>query len=587
MNTKKILISLINIFMILLSLLAILKSIYISFDIDEGYAIAQSYRLLKGDRLIAEMWEPHQFSAFASALFMLPYLAITAGNTTGIIIYLRIIGSVIHLCIGCWFFVTAKKEFNTTIGLLIALIHLNFLPKWISIPEFELMHYWAVCVLFLALFSWSKQMIRTGLLICSSIALWVAVLCYPTMMILYPAYIIFIFILTREKRQYRWRSVIYFTLPIFLLGIAFIGYLLSYMTFQELLENLSYILMDESHSVSLRQRFREFIIEILSFSLEFLACMSVSLAITLGLKKIMRIKGRDTSNISTYKLPIVLLLTVVMLCIYQIVCSLLGDAGQFFMYFRLVVIVLFGISCYQFCRQENRIYVMLGIIPGFLSVLASVILTNMTFEVALARVYIAVIASCFMACTVLRENEQESCFFRNLLYSTAIIFILSLLMCKLLLVRITGCIPISIKMHMTPITDGPAAGLLLKEELAQVYAENITFLRENTTTEDCVLYFGCENIYYLMINGEFATPSVQSTSVFNEMYLGYYENKPDKFPNVVVIDKTFQTNPFYNYHMYSAQHQIVYDWIQETFENAASVENNSLILLRNGVQKYD
>lgn len=56
---KKILISLINIFMILLSLLAILKSIYISFDIDEGYAIAQSYRLLKGDRLIAEMWEPH------------------------------------------------------------------------------------------------------------------------------------------------------------------------------------------------------------------------------------------------------------------------------------------------------------------------------------------------------------------------------------------------------------------------------------------------------------------------------------------------------------------------------------------------
>ena len=137
----------INITLICASILAILKSIFISFDIDEGYAIAQAYRLLKGDRLFSEMWEPHQLSSFASAFFMLPFLIITNGNTTGIIIYLRIIGSLIHILIGFWFYFAAKRQFNTTTSLLITLVHINFLPKWVSIPEFEIMHYWAVCIL--------------------------------------------------------------------------------------------------------------------------------------------------------------------------------------------------------------------------------------------------------------------------------------------------------------------------------------------------------------------------------------------------------------------------------------------------------
>ena len=68
-NTAGRIICAVNIILVSLSFLALLKSIFISFDIDEGYAIAQSYRLLKGDRLFAQMWEPHQLSAFFSSLF--------------------------------------------------------------------------------------------------------------------------------------------------------------------------------------------------------------------------------------------------------------------------------------------------------------------------------------------------------------------------------------------------------------------------------------------------------------------------------------------------------------------------------------
>ena len=39
------------------------KNLFIGADTDEGYGIMAGYRLAMGDRLLLEMWEPHQTSA--------------------------------------------------------------------------------------------------------------------------------------------------------------------------------------------------------------------------------------------------------------------------------------------------------------------------------------------------------------------------------------------------------------------------------------------------------------------------------------------------------------------------------------------
>lgn len=39
------------------------KNLFIGADTDEGYGIMVGYRLAMGDRLLLEMWEPHQTSA--------------------------------------------------------------------------------------------------------------------------------------------------------------------------------------------------------------------------------------------------------------------------------------------------------------------------------------------------------------------------------------------------------------------------------------------------------------------------------------------------------------------------------------------
>ena len=42
------------------SFLAALKCIFVSLQMDEEYAVSMSYRLLLGDRLFTQIWDPHQ-----------------------------------------------------------------------------------------------------------------------------------------------------------------------------------------------------------------------------------------------------------------------------------------------------------------------------------------------------------------------------------------------------------------------------------------------------------------------------------------------------------------------------------------------
>ena len=143
----------VNVILVALTVLGVIKTCFVGFDIDEAYAVAQSYRMVMGDNMFSEMWESHQMSAFGLAFLMAPYLLITGGKTVGIVLYLRIVGNIIHLLLGWWFYKEASQRFGKTAGLLAMFAHINFLPKWIVLAEFEIMQYWAVCILFLSLLS--------------------------------------------------------------------------------------------------------------------------------------------------------------------------------------------------------------------------------------------------------------------------------------------------------------------------------------------------------------------------------------------------------------------------------------------------
>ena len=56
-----------------LTVFGIVKSLFVSLDVDESYAVALAYRLVTGDKIMYDLWEPHQFSAFLAAFALLPF----------------------------------------------------------------------------------------------------------------------------------------------------------------------------------------------------------------------------------------------------------------------------------------------------------------------------------------------------------------------------------------------------------------------------------------------------------------------------------------------------------------------------------
>ena len=73
---------------ILLSLIGIWKSVYVSADIDESYAFTMAVRIAGGERMFIDLWEPHQMSAFLYAPLVWIYKSI-AGNLDGALVFRR------------------------------------------------------------------------------------------------------------------------------------------------------------------------------------------------------------------------------------------------------------------------------------------------------------------------------------------------------------------------------------------------------------------------------------------------------------------------------------------------------------------
>lgn len=68
------------------------KNLLIGTDTDEGYGIMVGYRLAMGDRLLLDMWEPHQTSAIFTALFIGPFVRLT-GGVNYLNLFLRVVFS--------------------------------------------------------------------------------------------------------------------------------------------------------------------------------------------------------------------------------------------------------------------------------------------------------------------------------------------------------------------------------------------------------------------------------------------------------------------------------------------------------------
>lgn len=233
-------------FLVFFSVLAALKMIFFAFGLDEEYQLVMAYRNVRGDRLFLDMWEPHQSSAFLCALLMKPWTALF--GTTGIVVYLRLCGTLLHLGVSVFLYKTLIRFLDSRYAWLLALIYFNIIPKQIILPEFGIMQVWfyTLMSLFLARYYTCGKKRRD--LVLAALSLVLNVLSYPSCLILFP---FLLALLARFSGRNRWRDMEIVTLVCALCGLGYLGMLFTYTSPAELLSTLSHILAgDITHSLT-------------------------------------------------------------------------------------------------------------------------------------------------------------------------------------------------------------------------------------------------------------------------------------------------------------------------------------------------
>lgn len=556
-------------FLLALSVLAMVKTIWISLDIDESYALAVGYRLATGEKLFLDLWESHQLGGIVLAPFVALFLKIT-GTTTYLVIYARVIGTLIHVAIGILLYRTAVREgeLSGTFSLLLFFLHINFLPKWVQCPEFELQQYWFALLAFLFLYRyyWGERKKKRYLFL-AGVMLVGQMLSYPTLILVYPVYVLGIFFCGNTgggKGEKVWKSaaaeVLCFTAGAAGTGVLLLAYLRSYMTPESFIQNISYIFQDESHTlVSTEVKWKIFGAQFL----EILLCTAVvaAVSVTAGFVLSRRRQNGFCTKRERWQEGVFLAVAILFFLtgFLQAAGGLFGDENQFYMLWRFFAVSLLGTAAAFAVRtEENKRCLWFGVLPGFVTLISVLIITNMNVNVSMAKMYTGVIAVAWMAGKRYEKATECAGPGRILLRAGILVFLAGLFVCKLVQMRVTGCGEVTVLAPMKRIEEGPAKGIYMLEDTAAVLTDDYEVLTKHLQATDKLLYIGNENIVYLWTEAQVATPSTQGTNAYNEMYLRYYEMHPEKIPTVIAVDKELEENPvYYN----SPQNYIIYDWM--------------------------
>ena len=237
-------------FYILMFFAVCISFIFSNISYDAEYQLAMAYRFIKGDKMITQMWEPHQTSAFLCAVLMQVYMWIT-GTTTGIVLFTQVAGLLIRAGIAIWFAKLVKERSGEIPALMAGSIYFLISPKELLTPEFGNMQIWFSTIVFLCLLTYIKKQKKIYLFL-SAISLCLAVFSYPSAIICYFA----VFIILIKYSSKSTKDICIFSTVCALIGGAFVLYLLINIGLAAIMQSLEWALsVEPTHTVGMGQKF--------------------------------------------------------------------------------------------------------------------------------------------------------------------------------------------------------------------------------------------------------------------------------------------------------------------------------------------
>ena len=539
---------LIRIFLFLFSAAATVKILFAGYDIDEQYAVSMSYRLLQGDRLLWDMWEPHQTSGFLCALLMAPYLAVT-GSSFGVILYLRCLGLIIHITICLLLHRQLCRRMDRDYTFLVCVLFFFSLPKLMFLPEFSNMQIWFLTLTLLCLLPccdpfWENSTGHVLRLILGGIFLSLEILSYPSALLVFPGLLIFILCYGRPHRAKRDAAL--FGVVCLLCGGLFLCMLLSYLHPEELLSLLSVVASDGSHSATAAEKLQSnlgSLAEICGFFV--LYFVAAALFATL-LQKIPGLR-KYTSCVSPSFIRCFLLFFFTLLG--QLLIWLFAE--RYPNYPSAEYFFLAGILLYLRAKNRKRpdpFFFLMVLVP-LTAFVGIVLFTNHPLMVSAPFLGLAGAGGLSWLGTDRGKNafprdaasptalKTKKCLLYPLLTLGAVVMLFG----RCYLLRTTGGQHYTLFQQISLIRGGCAAGIFADSETVRRYNACLLLVNENLPEDARVFYAGISSDIYLMKNMEFCTPSTISSPTFDDKIADYFAMHPEKEPEYVICDRNLSS----------------------------------------------
>ncbi len=562
--------------LLFLSLAAMIIKIFVGFDIDEGYAVSMPQRLLLHDRMFADMWEVHQTSSFLPAFFMFLYEKLLH-TTDGLVLYLRVIASFIHVCMTFVLWQCFKHQ-DIKYRFLYCFIYFNFLPKWMMSTDFSMQQIWGLTLVLWMLLLY-REKLNKGFLFIAGVMLAFTVLAYPGMVILYPV-ILCMFLISDKKGEIKSRinNCLILTLGCAGIAIIFFIFVLSDMNLQDLFQNIPMVFMDGTHQFTLSVKLLAYVRQWLNVAKQIGVFAVGSTIISYVIYCFGKKKGLNIEK-KTDK-------WILFFAVWMIVTSLLvlgaNIIGLKISPFHFQVRYLgFFIGAFIFCffykkkRDLMEREWMILVLASFVGIL---IFSNVGPDSSSSYLVLGVIIGYQIFLSEIKETSSETNdknLLECLLYISMVIFVLSLIACKGYYVRATEYVPANILQSREQVRSGPVKGIFLLPEDCKRYENDHEVIQEITKNGESLLFLGTEGILNLSAKSSFVSPSTISTPAFNEQWVLYFDRHPQLIPQVVVIakntvdnrDKFFSMNPFGK-------------WLDERFDTEGMEETEYLCIIR-------
>ena len=567
----------------LLSVLASAKSVFFGLNIDEEYAVTMAYRMLGPDEMFYTMWEPHQTSGFLCAIFIKAFLLVTKGNTDYLIVYLRIMGILVHAGVCAYVYRGLKTICSKYYAFLLSVVCFAVLPKWILVPEFSNMLLWVtLCTMscFLQINSVSVQdkaglprsecagaareaLAQPGHFVLLGILTCIGVLAYPSFLICFPVYCAAIYYMvpatapasatatrqqtvptsapasassarqqstTTGKYVNKKRALWIYISTCVVIGLAYVLYFAGKLGVEAFVSGILNMATDGQHETS-------FVTKAAGNGLELIKCIGIYVliygAVYLGSKLLKGylqrtdkkdcIKDCTIGNENDIRPKVFIGISLI-----SVLWQFLAWAGNgrymnepLVLFYHMFLAVL---MCCKVKRQEVWCY----ILPPVASCLAAGMLTNTGIYVISTFLLPAIIYG--LARLVKADRRSVGVVILSL--AALFLFAKGWLLCE----------NEGYKADMTYVKqkalEGPAKNIYCR--YLDGYEYNIVQeLVETYVEEDAsVLCVSTHTIWYLLGDMNIANYSTISTPTYDERLLEYYDRFPEKYPDVIICQES-------------------------------------------------